>query len=162
MLRCIRKTLCWQAIARRLCVAVTLLAYASTALGFPLPAGAASTASPDHGCGQRVCCCGTVEQCKTSGCGCSHDDPEESNEPTCCVKKPTSAKPDLRWVLSISARKCSGGATEWVSAHAALPGAMPLTWQPSWPYCHRVPLTRHCIHVVTSDLLDPPPRSEAA
>jgi hypothetical protein len=167
MLRHLCQLLCCRAIARRLCVAVTLLTYLATAIGFPLPASVANAAPAGHVCGQRVCCCGTVEQCKTSGCGCSHT-VEESNTPSCCVKKEEpsatkrTAKPGVRWVLGMSARKCNGdGGTEWVSAHAALPGAMPLTWDPSWPFCHGVPLMHESVRIVTSDLLDPPPRSYA-
>jgi hypothetical protein len=67
----------------------------------------------------------------------------------------------IRWVVSISALKCRGGAAQWVNADAALPLAAPHRWQPSWPYCHSLPVTHDHPFFIAHDLLDPPPRLEA-
>lgn len=174
----------WRSLRRRLCSGVTLLAYVVAAIGFPVPEAPAQ--SP-HACGQQVCCCGSAEQCKASGCGCSHQTPEtppEEQEPDCCSKKKATAEPSccvkekgttqeptktpdkpkkntVRWVVGISAQKCRGGATQWLSADAALPMQAPLTWQPSWPYCHSLPITHEHPFAIAADVLDPPPRLEA-
>ena len=155
-----------RSLRRRLCAGVTLLAYLIAAIGFPLPA---TSANSPHACGQAVCGCGTAEQCEASGCGCSHaPDPQEETPGDCCSKKkPTKSRcaPDkkvksepIRWVVGIAALKCQGGATQWVTTQAALPTAEPITWQPSWPYCHSVPILCERSFLISSDLLDPPPR----
>ena len=81
----------------------------------------------------------------------------------CGVQPTEKVKPkSIRWVVGISAQKCGGGATEWVSAQAALPGSAPMQWQPSWPF-------RHILHIVnvnplsaSVEVLDPPPRTIVA
>jgi hypothetical protein len=158
----------WHALRRRLITAVTLLAYLATAIGFPMPASAAAP-STSHGCGQRVCCCGTAAQCRSSGCGCGRETPAE--EPGCCSKKhppkSTSTKTpekqkstSLRWVIGISAKKCGTGDSDWVSAQAALPPLAPTDWQPSWPYCHAVSALHEHPLVIAADQVEPPPRAE--
>jgi hypothetical protein len=167
-----------RALPRRLLSGVTLLAYLVAAIGFPVPQTPAHAA---NACGQQVCSC---QDCKASGCGCSHRPPEtppQETEPAeccslkpakapspCCAKKSfTAPKPtktpknSVQWVVGISALKCRGGATEWVSAGAALPTAAPLTWQPSWPFCYSLPVTHHSCFVLAADLFDPPPRLQA-
>jgi hypothetical protein len=61
---------CWRAWPRRLCAAVTLLAYLAAALGVPLPAAAPPK---DRGepfpCQDHPCGCRTAEQC-WRGCCC--------------------------------------------------------------------------------------------
>ncbi len=170
----------WRALPRRLLSGVTLLAYLVAAIGFPVPQ---APAHAGNACGQQVCCCGTAVQCKASGCGCSHQTaPEpEIEPPACCKKKPaatcrvkempttqeptkTPGKPredTVRWVVGISAQKCGGGATHWVSTAAALPTAPPLAWQPSWPFCYCLPITHKSCLFLSADLSDPPPRLEA-
>jgi hypothetical protein len=173
----------WQSLRRRLCAGVTLLAYLVAAIGFPAPQ---TPAQSPHACGRQVCGCGTAEQCKAGGCCCSRGTPQappqEQGPADCCSKrkpaasacvkeapstqKPTKApsKPKgntVRWVIGISALKCRGGATQWISADAALPMAAPIRWQPSWPYCHSVPVTHEHPFAIAEDLLDPPPRLEA-
>jgi hypothetical protein len=160
---------------RRLCSCVTLLAYLIAAIGYPLPVAKASQrASP---CGQQVCGCGSVEQCQAGGCCCSHsrERPEQDATPSCCskrtpkpavkpsssVKDQTPANANYRWVVGISALKCQGAATHWITAQAALPTAAPLSWQPIWPFCYSLPVTHHSRFVLSADLLDPPPRFEA-
>ena len=162
----------WRAVRRRLCAGMTFLAYLAAAIGFPLPN--ADAKSPTGGVNQ-VCCCGTPIQCKASGCGCSHE-PAPEPEPccakklptSCCVKGSTTTKPatesksdSVRWVLGMSAKKCGGGLTDWVHADAALPMPTPLTWQPSWPYCHSLPITQEFTLSLSANPLDPPPRPDA-
>jgi len=165
---------------RRLISGVTLLGYLVTAIGYPVSGAPAHAA---NACGQSVCCCGTAEQCKASGCGCPHhhgepETPAESDEPSCCsskskehepdgsccVKKPAAKKPTkqtqpIRWVIGMAAQKCKGGATHWVGAEAALPGPTPIDWQPSWPYCHSLPILEEIPLVHVTHPIDPPPRS---
>ena len=173
-------------LRRRLCSGVTLLAYLVAAIGAPVPETSGQT---PNACGQQVCCCGTPEQCQASGCGCPHrgktpDQEEappsccshESKKPaansSCCVREnspsseppsaPSKPKPNtLRWMIGISAQKCRGGATTWLNAAPALPMQAPLCWLPSWPYCHSLPITHEHPFVLSMDLLDPPPRSQA-
>jgi hypothetical protein len=151
----------WRACRRRLCAGVTLMAYLAAAIGFPMPA---TSAQEPGACGQRVCCCGTPAQCKANGCGCSHDGTESEDEPSpdCCKKpaKPNS-KNNVRWVVGIAAVKCGGGPMQWLSGDAALPTAPPLTWQPSSPFCHSLPITHEFPFAIATDLLDPPPRLDA-
>ena len=155
-----------RSLRRRLCAGVTLLAYIVAAIGFPLPA---MSAKSPHACGQAVCGCGTAEQCKASGCGCSHvPEPPVETPGTCCSKKKPSASRCApakkaksapgRWVVGIAALKCQGGATQWVTPQAALPTAEPITWQPSWPFSHSVPILCEHPFLISADLLDPPPR----
>jgi hypothetical protein len=173
----------WRSLRRRLCAGVTLLAYLVAAIGFPAPQ---TSAQARHPCGQQVCGCGTAQQCKASGCCCSHGAPQAppaEQEPagccskkkpaaSCCVKessttqKPAKApsKPKsntVRWVIGVAALKCRGGATQWISADAALPMQAPVCWLPTWPYCHSLPVTHEDPFTVVADLLDPPPRLEA-
>jgi hypothetical protein len=173
----------WRALRRRLCAGVTLLAYLVAAIGFPAPQ---TPAQSPHACGQQVCGCGTAAQCKANGCCCSHGTtpaPPAEQEPAdccskkkpaapCCVKESSTtqkpakapAKPKgntVRWVLGISALKCRGGATQWISAEAALPLQAPVCWLPSWPYCHSLPVLHEYPFAIAEDLLDPPPRLEA-
>ncbi len=173
----------WQAVRRRLCGGVTLLAYLIAAIGFPLPQTLGHMA---NACGQEVCGCGTPEQCKANGCGCSHDgsdaapqEPEPADccsfkhvnaVPSCCAKKstpeqmktPKKAKGNtIRWVVGIAALKCRGGPVKWLSAETALPTTAPLTWQPSWPFCYSLSLTHQSRFVLSADPSDPPPRLEA-
>src|SRR5437588_52489 len=93
---CRRGKSAWRNLRRRLCSGLTLIAYLAAALGFPVPEGLAN----EHGsaaCGPKMCCCGSVEQCKTSGCGCSHPAPaadpipDEQTLPSCCTKHPPSS-----------------------------------------------------------------------
>src|SRR4051794_24829252 len=84
----------WSHWRRRLCSAVTLLAYLTSAIGFPIPV---MVASPGSTCGQQVCCCGTAEQCRASGCACPHHPaptpaPDVDPVPSCCAKKKSQAK----------------------------------------------------------------------
>jgi hypothetical protein len=97
---------------------------------------------------------------------------ESEQQPSCCKPSTSSKKPDrsgspaksaaksLRWVIGVSAQKCRGGATEWISGHAALPGPLPTVWLPAWPFCHTLPVLHlrsfHCGHCPA----DPPPRLE--
>jgi hypothetical protein len=177
----LRKPL-WRSLRRRLCAGVTLLAYLAAAIGFPAPQ---TPAQAPHACGQQICGCGTQEQCKASGCCCSHGTPpappKEQEPADCCSKKKSTAsscaemtpgtpkpakapsKPKgntVHWVVGISALKCRGGATHWISADAALPMAAPIRWQPSWPYCHCIPVKHEHPIAIAEDLLDPPPRLE--
>jgi hypothetical protein len=156
-------------LRRRAISSVTLLAYLACAIGFPMPDAAANA------CGQTVCCCGTAEQCQSSGCGCT---PAPKIEvPSCCSKKAepvkasccenkslaanaTDAKPKtIRWVVGMSAQKCRGGQSNWVSADVALPGPPPADWQPSWPYCHSLPIDHVHSPFHLEAPRDPPPRS---
>jgi hypothetical protein len=159
--------------ARRAISSVTLLAYLACAIGFPMPDAAARAGSA---CGpQGGCCSGTAAQCHGSGCGCT---PAPKGEiKTCCARtvaqatksccnKQTSTKAQskeskptqIRWVIGLSAQKCRGGQTNWVSADVALPGPPPADWQPNWPFCHSLSVW----HVQSPSLLeaprDPPPR----
>lgn len=124
-------------LRRRLCVGVTLLAYVAAAIGFPAPA-TSGPASP-NACGQAVCCCGSAEQCKASGCGCPHSPaqppPVESpasccskkvEEPTCCtqdidetVEPSCCSKPASTGPLTNSARQ-SDLSFRWVVGISAL------------------------------------------
>jgi hypothetical protein len=145
----------WRAVRRRLCAGVTLLAYLATAIGFPVPAAEAKSAS---GGAAQVCCCGTPVQCKVSGCGCSHE--SEPEPPTCCTEK--KPKDDsVRWVLGMSAKKCGGGLSDWIQADVAVPMPTPITWQPSWPYCHSLPISHDSSLLLSANPLDPPPRPDA-
>ena len=184
----------WRVLRRRLCAGVTLFAYLFAAIGFPVSEGASPSGAGSNQCGQAVCCCGTAEQCKTSGCGCSHHIVQQPHEPTaseaevpsccssasekpaaessCCSKGGSPApsanknpgpskKNTLRWVVGIAALKCRGGATQWISVGAALPMPAPTDWQPSWPFCHDIPVTHEHPFVIAEDHLVPPPRPEA-
>src|ERR1017187_7861259 len=86
------ETLDWRALRRRLFASLTLLAYVVAAIGFPVLDAPAQSA---HACGQQVCGCGTVEQCKEGGCCCSRKAPEappEEQEPADCCAKEKPAK----------------------------------------------------------------------
>jgi hypothetical protein len=164
----------WRLLRRRLCAGVILLAYVVAAIGVPVPDAPAKSA---HACGQQVCGCGTAEHCKEGGCCCSHKAPETPQEEKsdCCAKKKPAASKDnaspkgpakskantVRWVVGISAIKCKTGATHWLSADAALPMPAPLSWSPSWPYCHSLPIINESPFAIAADLLDPPPRLAA-
>jgi hypothetical protein len=101
---------------------------------------------------------------------CSHDSKKPAVKSSCCVgeppapssekpKEPSKSKPNtVRWQIGMSAQKCGGGATTWLNAAPALPMQTPLSWQPSWPYCHSLPITHEYSFVLSTDLLDPPPR----
>lgn len=159
---------------QRLLSGITLLAYLACAIGFPMPEAFSYSASA---CGQQVCCCGSPEKCRASGCGCSHESPpppaaqdddepdccKQSSEdaPSCCVQqKAANQKPvPVRWVLGISSQKCRGGASNWVSTDVALPGPVPTTWQPSWPFCHTIFLPVAVPFKLAMASLDPPPRA---
>jgi hypothetical protein len=159
-----RGNLCWRDALGRMISGVTLLAYLVAALGFPIPVTTANAPAGASACGQRVCCCGSVTKCRGSGCGCSHTPLPKPAVPTCCIKKPSQPKPSpkkssLQWVISMSAQKCGGAATEWIHAQAALPGPLPETWQPSLPFCHSVPVLQEYHFTLALDRLDPPPRS---
>jgi hypothetical protein len=159
----------WRSVRRRLCAGVTLLAYLCAAIGFPMPKA--------NACGQQVCGCATAQTCQTGGCCCSPAKPAKSEEavPSCCVKKkpakPTCCTNDattktnnpmpVGWVIGITAQKCQGSATHWISAQAALPGPTPADWRPSWPYCHDVVGAREFRLLLSIDPLDPPPRFSA-
>jgi hypothetical protein len=188
----------WRNLRQRLCSAVTLLAYLAAAIGYPVPETFASRGQTANGCGRQVCCCGSAEQCRASGCCCSHHTPvpqedvprQDEPAPDCCSerpkappaaksscsvretpqspgaqepkKTPTKSKhASMRWVVGISALKCRGAVTQWVSAQAALPAEAPLCWQPIWPYCRSLPVSHDRSFVLTMDLPDPPPRLEA-
>jgi hypothetical protein len=143
---------------RRLISSVTLLAYLACAVGFPMPEMAAR--SPNS-CGQQVCCCGTLEQCQASGCGCTPAPVVNS----CCAKKSTCCEQDakpkpIRWVVGMSAQKCRGGQSHWVSADVAVPGPPPADWQPSWPYCHSLSVLHVSSLFRAEAPSDPPPRVE--
>ena len=170
---------------RRTCVGVMIVAYLTAAIGYPLPEGRSESA---NSCGAGVCGCGTAEQCKASGCGCSHSKAEPKPTPppaSCCAKKPTkpakssccsSPKPDakpeaasperkgdsnassLRWVVGISALKCKGLATTWISVGAALPLTEIVHWQPNWIYVGDLPIIHRHAPYHSKVPLDPPPR----
>jgi hypothetical protein len=73
VMRFLRTTIPWRPLRRRLCAALTLVAYLLATFGCPLPAAAKETDQPfpcqDHPCGCRTaeqcwkrCCCFTPEQ----------------------------------------------------------------------------------------------------
>jgi hypothetical protein len=182
MILCLSKPV-WRNLRRRICSGVTLLAYLAAAIGFPLPQ---TFARQSNACGRQVCGCDSAEQCKARGCcsqGTPQAPPEESEPGDCCSKKkpvascctekkPAAEEPTqpqtkpkegkVRWVIGMSAKKCHGGGTEWLNGDAAgLPMSLPTSWQPSWPYCHSVPILHEYSHVLSVDHLDPPPRLEA-
>jgi hypothetical protein len=150
----------WRSLRRRLVSSVTLLAYLACAIGFPMPEVGAQSA---NGCGQAVCCCGTAVQCAASGCGCT----PKVEVKSCCKKKSEAvhsccssdakSKP-VRWVVGMSAQKCRGGQTNWVSADVALPGPPPADWQPSWPYCYSLSVWHVRSPFLVEAPRDPPPR----
>jgi hypothetical protein len=140
---------------RRLIAAVTLLTYVACAIGFPLPESAASA----HGSRQHACGCCTTEVCGAEGgCCCSRPVPPA---PSCCTNPVPRTGTQITWVAGIAAQKCKGNATHWISADVALPGPEPTDWQPSWPYCHAIPVSNERPFVIAADHLDPPPRLEA-
>ena len=152
-----------QSIRRRLISGVTLLAHLACAFGFPLPYASAGRGA----CGTATCCCGNADECRASGCGCTHQ--AEPAIPKCCATKrpPVKAcgakgeaksKP-VRWTIGIAAQKCRGGQTHWISADLALPGPTPTDWRPSWPYCYSVPTALQVHFELTEAPIDPPPRT---
>ncbi|MBI2806543.1 MAG: hypothetical protein HYX68_16300 [Planctomycetes bacterium] len=157
---------------RRLASSITLLAYLAAAIGFPMPGWATARSAS--------CCCGTVQQCQASACGCSHGTPGpiENAKPSCCsqrgqpepksccekksdTKKTPGKSKAIGWAIGMSAQKCQGGTTDWVHAEIALPGPTPMDWQPSWPFCHALSITHQHPFVLSGDRLDPPPRLAA-
>jgi hypothetical protein len=90
----------------------------------------------------------------------------QSGDTTCSTKprgqtKQPAGKPaakSLRWVIGIAAQKCRGGATEWITGQAALPGPMPTVWLPAWSYCHSLPILHELSFIRGHDPVDPPPR----
>ena len=176
-------------LRRRLCSGVTLLAYLIAVIGAPVPE--TSGQSPNACGQEVCCCgtpeqcqasgCGCPhrgqlpapqealpEEEDTPSC-CSHESKKPAVKSSCCVREPSTpsdvpikSKPNtVRWVIGMSAQKCRGGATTWLNAAPALPMQAPLSWQPSWPYCHSLPITHEHRFVLSMDLLDPPPRSQA-
>jgi len=150
-MRFLRRHSLWRSLRRRLSAGLTLVAYLLTAFGVPLPAGAASAAA---------CGCVSDEYCNSGGCCCTnHGKPAAEQRPiACCTGKPGCTMPccrhdkpsagcshpgqsqsdtdddaptgGVRWVNSISALKCRGHSTLWVSAAMVLPAPMPLAALP--------------------------------
>jgi hypothetical protein len=147
----------WRALRRRLASGVTLLAYLLAAIGFPVPGTPASAPASEHACGQGSCGCSAEP---AAGCCCCK---LRTTAPSCChtgkhnAKKATDG-PSVRWVVGMSAQKCRGAATHWLSCGAALPIPAPLVWSPSWPFCHTLSVTHSTPFVWSSDPTDPPPR----
>src|ERR1051325_1559736 len=151
-----RARIVWHLQARRLIAAVTLLAHLAGTIGLPAPAASARTS-----CGQAAsaCCCGTAEQCRSSGCGCPHSPalvPVESEMPACCSKKankpaepsccatlpPKSAVKKVRWIPGIAAQKCRGGTLADPGQAAPLWIVAPFEFQQYWPLCDLVPISQ--------------------
>jgi hypothetical protein len=104
-----RRNTIWRPLRRRLCAAVTLLAYLLTALGIPLPAAARPKEDGASSCCQNVCGCPAEErdrhQCccfraaaqqseprkedakKTRSC-CDAPEPEPGCNSPCCREHP--------------------------------------------------------------------------
>jgi hypothetical protein len=152
-LRAIR---CSRNVRQRFCCGVVLAAYLATIFGFPLPATGRpgdSTTAPCRGkacdcqteamC-QGGCCCSTVQQSADDSsdavvCDTDAQDPSHS----CCSSKSVSiagravpAKPSkkspanrdhgLRWVVGVTALRCQGQSTLWVTSGAVTVAAPPL------------------------------------
>jgi hypothetical protein len=80
-----RRITFWRPLRRRLCAAVTLLAYVLTTLGIPLPA-AGSGASNASSCCQQACGCPTEKQ-ERHECCCYHPAPPPEPRKTGAAKK---------------------------------------------------------------------------
>jgi hypothetical protein len=93
---------------------------------------------------------------------CSKSTPESTKPSVAPTKAPSKGLGNaVRWVIAFDALKCKGASMSWISCGAALPPTMPYCWQPTWPYCHSLPITHHFPLVRGQKPVDPPPRLEA-
>jgi hypothetical protein len=183
---------CWRNLRRRLISAVTLLAYLVAAIGYPVPQSKASANPCGQRvccCGSEATCRAIACGCPDSpllpdiesvsqdqpvvdhgsrapaaprSC-CSRSTPEPTKPSAAPTKAPSKGQGNaLRWVIGIAALKCKGASMSWLSCGAALPPIMPYCWQPTWPYCHSLPITHHFPVIRGQKPVDPPPRLQAA
>src|SRR5262249_30904596 len=98
---------------------------------------------------------------------CQHDQTAPSK--SCCNTASSTAErlrsvrpatpPRWRWVPGMSALRCQGLSTLWVSASAVVPPPCPVTWSPTWPCLESLSIADETAFVLPARPPIPPPRS---
>jgi hypothetical protein len=167
-----RKQLWRSLLPRRFGTAVALVAYLVTAFGLPLPVFPAHSGKPGapFPCQNRPCGCQAVGEC-CQGCCCSHPQEQASAEPDCCAadhgrsrpaENPARARDEpgaaWRWVHGISALRCRGSSTSWVSSGVVSLVPPPLAWTPGVTVVDSIPTYEEIALVLPTAPPTPPPR----
>ncbi len=149
------------------------MAYLLTAFGLPMPAGRAGEGP--------ACGCARVEECSGGKCCCGQARPGRS----CCTGKPGCTMPccqhgtrsescphdgqtdeaptgGVRWVPGVSAMKCRGQSTLWVSTGVTLPAPSLVDGRPQLDHAGWLPWSDDFAYPIRLLPPDPPPRSMAA
>jgi hypothetical protein len=162
----------WRSTPRRLGAAAALLAYLVTAFGMPLLVFPSSSGKIDGSfpCQNRPCGCQVVGGC-CHGCCCSHPQQPAGAEQDCCAadhgpSRPAESPPGdanekgaaWRWVRGISALRCQGYSTSWVTSGAVALVAPPLAWTPCVAVVDSLPAQEEMALVLSTAPPTPPPR----
>jgi hypothetical protein len=167
-----------QALRRRFTSGVVLLFYLATIFGFPLPASGKTIAGPVQACGCQMAnqcghCCSSAGHGSGGCCGNPVAMPANPPKKACCQAKqgatPTqpantdteqssAADSPVQFVLGVSALRCHGLSTHWMTAGGSAPPPL-ILWNPELN-----PVALVC-NLALSSLqrpippLEPPPRS---
>src|ERR1700677_2434579 len=141
----------WQLFNRRWCAGLALFSYLTTITGFPLPAATFADGGSIRPCGcpvagpEEVCCCVTGHAVSAEP---EPEEPPPAPTRPCCAKrtphpsasqapdkikvaaaptkKPSNPGAGLRWVVGMSALRCQGQSTLWMTSGAVTVPPSPL------------------------------------
>jgi hypothetical protein len=112
-------------------------------------------------------CCSAPDTPASSYC---HDaEPGAAGTASAC---PTCGQPSLplekvepstvTWVIGALARRCAGLASDWLSAHPAVPPSCESGWHPEYPLVGILPPWKATLRLLSKPPPEPPPRGSAA
>jgi hypothetical protein len=115
-----------------------------------------------HGVTPTGCCGGGASEkgeCRGCSQACQGCEQEAGvDEKPCCVPNGKS----VRWSSGLSALRCKGQGTLWVTTGAVLPPPPPLTWCPSMPCTGWLAYPDIGVVTIAATPPDPPPRLACA